>query len=40
MYVHKKHKALIPKLTEAIKAVKSEGLIEQYRRTAFGIAGD
>lgn len=37
MYVHKKHKALVPKLSEVIKTVKSEGLIEQYRKTAFGI---
>ncbi|MCP4304396.1 MAG: hypothetical protein GY788_05860 [bacterium] len=37
MYVHKKHQALAPKLSEVIKMVKSEGLIEQYRQTAFGI---
>jgi len=40
MYVHKKHSALAPKLAETIKAVRSEGLIEQYRKTVFGITED
>lgn len=30
-YVHKKHAALAPKMAEIIKAMKAEGLIEQYR---------
>ncbi len=30
-YLHKKHAGLAPKMVEIIKAVKAEGLIEQYR---------
>lgn len=30
-YLHKKHAALAPKMVEIIKAMKAEGLIEQYR---------
>jgi len=39
-YVHKKHAALAPKMAEVIKAMKAEGLIEQYRRVIdkeFGV---
>jgi len=39
-YVHKKNAALASKMAEIIKAMKSEGLIEQYRMTVdkeFGI---
>lgn len=38
MYVHKKHQALSPKLAAAIRELKSEGMIEKYRKTAFGIS--
>jgi ABC-type amino acid transport substrate-binding protein len=31
LYLHKKHAALVPKMAEIIKAIKAEGLIEQYR---------
>ncbi len=30
-YLHKKHASLAPKMAEIIKAMKAEGLIEQYR---------
>ncbi len=30
-YLHKKHASLAPKIAEIIKAMKAEGLIEQYR---------
>ena len=40
MYVHKKHRSLIPKLEYAIKAVKSEGFIGKYNKIAFGINND
>ena len=40
MYVHKKHRSLIPKLEDAIKEVKSEGLIGKYNKIAFGINND
>ncbi|NJL60278.1 MAG: transporter substrate-binding domain-containing protein [Desulfobacteraceae bacterium] len=39
-YLHKKHAALAPKMAEIIRAVKAEGLIEQYRMMVekeFGI---
>ncbi len=39
-YLHKKHAALAPKMAEIIKAMKAEGLIEQYRMMVekeFGI---
>ncbi|NJL60280.1 MAG: transporter substrate-binding domain-containing protein [Desulfobacteraceae bacterium] len=39
-YVHKKHASLTPQMAEIIKAMKAEGLIEQYRMTVekeFGI---
>ncbi len=39
-YLHKKHAALAPKMAEVIKAMKAEGLIEQYRMTVdkeFGV---
>lgn len=39
-YLHKKHAALAPKMAEVIKAMKAEGLIEQYRMAVekeFGI---
>lgn len=31
-YLHKKHAALAPKIAEIIRAMKAEGLIEQYRK--------
>ena len=40
-YLHKKHAALVPRMAEAIRAMKAEGLIEQYRlqvEEAFGFA--
>jgi hypothetical protein len=39
-YIHKKHAALAPKMAEVIKAMKAEGVIEQYRAMAdkeFGV---
>ncbi len=39
-YLHKKHASLAPKMAGVIKAMKAEGLIEQYRMTAdkeFGV---
>lgn len=39
-YLHKKHADLAPKMAEVIKAVKAEGLVEQYRvavEKEFGI---
>jgi hypothetical protein len=40
MYVHKKHKSLIPTLADTIRKIKSEGLIDRYDSLAFGIDGD
>lgn len=37
LYMHKRHANLVPKLAEAIKTVKKEGLIDKYWNTAFGI---
>ncbi|WP_155319152.1 hypothetical protein [Desulfosarcina alkanivorans] len=34
-YLHKKHSALVPKLASVLKAMKQEGLIEQYRKIAL-----
>ncbi len=31
-YLHKKHASLAPKMAEIIKTMKTEGLIEQYRK--------
>jgi len=39
-YVHKRHTSLAPQMAEVIKAMKTEGLIEQYRMTVdkeFGV---
>jgi polar amino acid transport system substrate-binding protein len=39
-YLHKKHASLVPKMAEIIKAMKAEGLIEQYRMAVdkeFGV---
>jgi len=39
-YLHKKHASLVPKMAEVIKAMKTEGLIEQYRMAVdkeFGV---
>lgn len=36
LYVSEKHRALIPKLNKAIKAVKDEGLVVKYYYEAFG----
>lgn len=38
MYVYKRHQSMTPQLATIIKTMKSEGLIEQYRKTAFGIS--
>lgn len=38
MYVHFTHRKLVPQLSDAIKKVKSEGLIELYRREAYNVA--
>ncbi len=37
LYVHKKHKHLAPRLAETIRDLKAEGLIEKYRKEAYGI---
>ncbi len=37
MYVHKRHEALAPRISKIIKALKAEGLVEQYWNTAFKI---
>ncbi len=37
MYVHKRHKASAPRLTEIIRNLKTEGLVIQYWNSAFGI---
>ncbi|SHO53927.1 hypothetical protein SAMN02745220_05371 [Desulfopila aestuarii DSM 18488] len=34
LYMHKKHAALLPKITEVLKAMKHEGLVEYYKKTA------
>ena len=33
--LHNKNATLVPKMTEALKAMKQKGLIEQYRQTAI-----
>ncbi len=37
MYIHKKHKNLIPKLEASIRDLKSEGLIEHFTKVAFDL---
>lgn len=38
-YLHKKHTDLAPKLAEALKAIKEEGLIEEYQKQAVEKVG-
>ena len=33
-FLHKKHKALVPQLSNILKEMKKEGLFEKYRETA------
>ncbi|MCP3940462.1 MAG: hypothetical protein GY710_03145 [Desulfobacteraceae bacterium] len=40
MYMHKKHLDLVPQVVKIIKAVKAEGLVEHYRKIAFGVCDD
>lgn len=40
MYVHKNLTSLVPKLAEAIREIKTIGLIEHYRKIAFHINDD
>lgn len=35
VYLHKKHAALVPKVTHALKTLKQEGLVEHYRKIVF-----
>ena len=35
-YFHNTHRDLVPKFEAVLKAMKAEGLIEQYRATAYG----
>ena len=35
VYLHKKHADLIPKVVEALKSMKQEGVIERYKETAL-----
>ena len=37
MYVHKSKKTLIPLLEDTIRTLREEGLIEEYRKKAFGL---
>lgn len=34
VYLHKRHAALLPKITKILKAMKQEGLVERYRQIA------
>lgn len=34
VYLHKKHAALLPKITEVLKAMKQEGVVERYKEIA------
>ncbi|WED23726.1 transporter substrate-binding domain-containing protein [Vibrio sp. JC009] len=37
-YVHKRHKALIPRMESVLLSMKSEGLIKKYCMEAFGVS--
>jgi len=34
LFLHKKHAALLPKITEVLRTMKKEGLVERYRKIA------
>ncbi len=37
LYLHKKNAALLQKITEVLKSMKQEGLVEHYRKTAQNV---